>query len=212
MTDDLLERLTRDLRPVKRLDVVRRLGAALTLGAMIALAGVLVLLGPRSDMASAITTSMFWVKLAYGCALAGLAAWAIERISRPAGRAAGRAAWIALPLLVMFGVAAVKLAVAAPELRHGLLMGASASLCPWRILATASPLYVALIWVMRGLAPTRLRMAGALAGLAAGGGGAAAYALHCPETSAAFVAVWYSAGIASMVIVGAVSGPRLLRW
>ena len=46
----------------------------------------------------------------------------------------------------------------------------------------------------------------------AGGAGAAVYALHCPELAAPFLAVWYVAGIALPVLVGAAIGPRLLRW
>jgi hypothetical protein len=58
------------------------------------------------------------------------------------------------------------------------------------------PTLAALLWALRGLAPTRPALAGAAAGLAAGAVGALAYALHCPELSPTFVAVWYSAGIA----------------
>ena len=53
---------------------------------------------------------------------------------------------------------------------------------------------------------------GAAAGALAGGVGAAVYALHCPELSAPFIAVWYVSGIAVPVLVGALLGRRLLRW
>ncbi|MFS2051364.1 NrsF family protein, partial [Variovorax sp. CT11-76] len=49
-------------------------------------------------------------------------------------------------------------------------------------------------------------------GALAGGVGAAVYALHCPELTAPFIAVWYVSGIAVPVLVGALLGPRLLRW
>jgi hypothetical protein len=67
-------------------------------------------------------------------------------------------------------------------------------------------------WALRQLAPTRLTLAGALAGLFAGGAGAFVYAFHCPETAAPFVALWYSAGILLTAGLGALLGPRLLRW
>jgi hypothetical protein len=66
--------------------------------------------------------------------------------------------------------------------------------------------------VLRQLAPTRLRLAGAGAGLLAGALGATVYGLHCPETGAAFVATWYSLGVATWAAIGAALGPRLLRW
>ena len=38
------------------------------------------------------------------------------------------------------------------------------------------------------------------------------YALSCTELSPAFVAIWYSLGIALAGALGAVLGPRILRW
>jgi hypothetical protein len=71
---------------------------------------------------------------------------------------------------------------------------------------------VASLWALRGLAPTRPRAAGLAAGLLAGAIGAFAYALACHEVSVAFVALWYSLGIALSGALGALLGPRLLRW
>jgi hypothetical protein len=65
---------------------------------------------------------------------------------------------------------------------------------------------------MRGLGPTNLRAAGAIAGLTSGGVGAAVYALHCPESAAPFIVIWYSLGMAAAGALGALLGPRLLRW
>jgi hypothetical protein len=49
-------------------------------------------------------------------------------------------------------------------------------------------------------------------GLAAGGVGASAYALHCPESTAAFMAIWYTLGMAATGLLGFLVSPRLLRW
>jgi hypothetical protein len=57
-----------------------------------------------------------------------------------------------------------------------------------------------------------LRAAGAVAGLAAGAFAATVYCLHCQEVSALFVLTWYSLGILLAASVGALLGPRLLRW
>ena len=42
--------------------------------------------------------------------------------------------------------------------------------------------------------------------------GALAYALHCPEMAAPFLAVWYLAGMSVPTLAGAWLGPRVLRW
>ena len=212
MSDDLLDRLSADLQPASRWTVPKRLGVAMALGGAAALVGVLGILGPRPDMPQALNTSMFWIKLVYTFAYAGLGVWSVERLSRPGGSARGRLPWIAAPVLGIAGLAALQLAVAAPEARMGMVMGSSASVCPFCILAAALPLFAGLVWALRGLGPTELRAAGAVAGLTAGGAGAGIYALHCPEAGAPFVAVWYSAGIVLTGLLGALLGPRLLRW
>ena len=71
---------------------------------------------------------------------------------------------------------------------------------------------MATFWVMKGLAPTRPAWAGASAGLLAGALAALVYALHCPESGAPFIGIWYVVGIAIPAAVGALLGPRTLRW
>jgi hypothetical protein len=68
------------------------------------------------------------------------------------------------------------------------------------------------VWILKDLAPTRLRWTGAGAGLAAGSLGALVYTLHCPELAAPFIGVWYLLGMLIPTAVGALLGPRLLRW
>ncbi|MGA8293552.1 MAG: NrsF family protein, partial [Rhodoplanes sp.] len=53
---------------------------------------------------------------------------------------------------------------------------------------------------------------GASAGLVAAALAATVYAAHCTDDSPLFVATWYSLAIALVVAVGAVLGPRVLRW
>ena len=74
------------------------------------------------------------------------------------------------------------------------------------------PVFAAMVWWLRGLAPTRLRLAGAAAGFAAGTTAALVYTLHCPEIEPPFLAVWYVLGMAIPAALGASLGPRLLRW
>jgi len=48
--------------------------------------------------------------------------------------------------------------------------------------------------------------------LSPGALGATAYAFHCAEESVPFIALWYGALVAICGVIGAVLGPRLLRW
>ncbi len=93
-----------------------------------------------------------------------------------------------------------------------MIFGQTAGVCPFRIALISTPLFVGIFWAIRGLAPTRLRLAGAAGGFAAGSLGALVYSLHCPELAAPFLGIWYVLGIAIPTAVGAWAGPRLLRW
>jgi len=61
-------------------------------------------------------------------------------------------------------------------------------------------------------APTNLTLAGAIAGLVAGALGAAAVVVHQTGDSIPFIALWYGGPVALCALVGAILGPRLLRW
>ena len=211
MSQPLIDQLVADLTPAPTGVVARRLALGVGVGAAASAVLVLLMLGPRPDMAVACTGPMFWLKLAYPLALAAAAFGVCERLTRPAG-GLSRGPWLALPCAIVLALAAAQLLQAPAPERTAMVMGGSASVCPWLILGASLPPFAGLVWAARALAPTRLRLAGLMLGLAAGGAGAAAYALHCTETTAPFLAVWYSLGMALAGVLGALAGPRLLRW
>jgi hypothetical protein len=192
--------------------VARSLGVALPAGLAIATLAMLVVLGPRPDLGRAIGGLRFWIKLAYPCMLALVALVAAARLSRPGGRAplAVTAALAIAAALVMAAVTA--LAGTPAGTRVGLAFGHSALSCVTDVALLALPLFIATICALRTLAPTRLRAAGAAAGLLAGSGAAAVYAWHCDETALAFVGLWYTLAMAVPSAIGAWLGPRTLRW
>jgi len=212
MSDDLLRSLSADLAPVSRWTVARRLALGMSGGVIVSAVLMLVLLGPRPDMDQSMATAMFWMKLAYTLAFAVIASFAAERLARPAASARGRIKWLVVPILLVIAIAAFQLAGTAPAGRTAMLVGDSARVCPWRILIFALPPFIGLVWAMRGLAPTRLREAGAAIGLAAGGAGAFIYALHCTESTTPFLAIWYTLGMAASAALGWALGPLVLRW
>jgi hypothetical protein len=111
--------------------------------------------------------------------------------------------------LALLGFAAVT-RLARPGTRLGL--GKTAVVCPFLITLVAAPLFFSFLWVLRELAPTRLRLAGAAAGFAAGSLGALVYSLHCPELAAPFLGTWYLIGMLIPTALGAWLAPRLVRW
>lgn len=211
-TDDLITLLARDTTQVKRAALPMRIGMFALLGAAVAFGILLVWLGVRPDLAEAAGGMTYWMKTLYtlGMGIAGFAL--VERLSRPGAK--GMAGWVIAGVLaaLMVAIAGMQLMATPADEMGPAFMGSSWDKCPWRILALSLPGLVIGIAVMRRLAPTRPALSGGAIGLLAGGLAATVYGLFCEETAAAFVAVWYSIGIALSVAVGALAGSRLLRW
>ncbi|AGA89306.1 hypothetical protein Thimo_0447 [Thioflavicoccus mobilis 8321] len=211
-TDDLVQLLASDIEPVERHAVERRLAVALGLGAVLAATLMLTLLGVRPDLAQAMHLPLFWVKLGFVAALAWTSLLATLRLSRPGRRLGWVPGAMALPVLFIWALAGIILAGAEPPERPDLLLGATWQSCPWLIALLSLPVFAALLWALRGLAPTDLPAAGATTGLLAGTVGALVYCLHCPETAPPFVAIWYLLGMSLPGLLGGLAGSRLLRW
>jgi hypothetical protein len=209
---DLARQLSVDLAPVPQSWLPRRLLLGLGIGLLVSIVLVLAILGPRPDMTPAMHRMMFWAKLIYPLSLAAIAAFAAERLARPAASARPRMFWLPVPVIFVAVLALIAFLFAPPAMQRPMLMGHSARLCPFLVLASSLPPLAGLIWAMRGFAPTQLRETGFIIGLAAGGAGAFAYAWHCNEMGAPFLAIWYSLGIAATAFLGWLFGPRLLRW
>ncbi len=211
-TDHLVLALAADLAPTHPRRAGQRFSAWLGAAAVLSFVAMLVTLGPRPDWRQALQLPMFWVKLGFPAATAAAACVVLRRLCYP-GMRPGRA-WLALglPFAVMALLAsAVLFQAPAPE-RWPLVLGAAGWLCPAAISALAVPALVLALRAAQGLAPTQLRLAGALAGLFAGGAAACAYALACPEMQAPYVAVWYALGMALPAVAGAALGRWALRW
>jgi hypothetical protein len=211
-THELVDMLARNAGAADPGVPARRLAVALGWGAFGTMLMMGLLLGVRSDLAQAVWLPMFWVKLAFPAALLSGALLAVARLARPGVPLARAPAAIAAPVAAMGLLGAAVLAIATPGTREALIFGESAASCPFTIALLAVPLFCAALWALRGLAPTRLVLAGAAAGLLAGAGGALVYALYCTEMAAPFIAVWYLAGMLLPAGAGALLGPRLLRW
>ncbi|MFL9839640.1 DUF1109 domain-containing protein [Sphingomonas sp. ST-64] len=211
-TDDLINSLSADVAPVRRGTVGRRIALGLAVGALISGAWVVLRFGVRPDLGVAMQGFPFWMKWAYTISLSLAALFMTAQLARPDSQRL-RGLWlIAIPAVLLAAVGATEL-IRTPQTEWlAMWLGHSWQQCPWRVLGLAMPIFAGLLWSFRRLAPTRLRAAGAAAGLAAGAFAATVYCLHCPEVSAIFVLTWYSLGILLATALGALIGPRLLRW
>jgi hypothetical protein len=211
-TDDLIAALAADVEPVRPRAVGLRLVLGLLAGVALSAAVMLLWLGPRPDLMPAMHTMPFWMKFFYASTIAAFGFALIDRLSRPGGVAGTLALLLLAPVAFMAAMALYKLTQAPPDARMPMMMGGSARVCARNIVVLSLPIFAGLFWSLRHLAPTRLVLAGAVAGVLAGAAGTFVYEFHCTESTAAFVAIWYTLGIALMGALGAALGRALLRW
>lgn len=211
-TDDLAEMLARNTgaeavgRPARWWVLAVACSVAAAAGLM------LVTLGVQPRLTTMIETPAWWGKTGFGLAMAMAGLAAAVRLARPGAARPWLIALVLAPLALLWLAAAIQLLGVPAELRDQLVMGRTWRECPWRVATLSVPALTGALLVLRRMAPTRLRLAGAAAGLFAGGVGAGVYAFHCPELAPAFVAVWYVAGVLIPTALGALIGPRVLRW
>lgn len=209
-TDTLIEMLSRQAGPAPDFPVGRRLAASAGLGLLASSVLALALIGPLP--AAIFYTAAPWIKLIYAVLLLAGASFLAARLSRPVSSTAmGRAAVTSVVTLMLLAGAVTLIATPDGE-RWSVLLGQTWWICPWMLMTLSLPALIAILWAMRSLAPTRLKQAGFASGLVAGAVGAIGYSLVCPETSVAFVAVWYSLGIALTAWIGQWLGPKVLSW
>jgi hypothetical protein len=210
-TDDLIAQLSTGLEPVKTGAVTRILLISAGVGIVASIALMLGHLGLRYDFDTAISSFGLWMKVTYTFAIAGFGLWLVERAGRPGADMTRPMTMLALPLLAIALLAALQLSAPGVDMNR-MVMGYSSDVCATNILIVATPILLAVFWALRQLAPTRLTLAGAGAGLFAGAAGATVYAFHCMEATAPFIAIWYTLGIALTTALGALLGRFLLRW
>lgn len=209
-TDDLIAQLAGIPAPTRVPG--RTLAAGLAGGVGVSLAIMLAAVGLRPDFTAALATPMFWMKLAYALALAGLALPLLLSLSRPTGALTRSAYLLLLPVGILALMAAYRLMEATPDARMHLIMGATWRVCSRMIFALSLPVLVGVFLSLRQLAPTKLVSAGAVAGILAGAAGTFVYALHCDESAAPFVVVWYTLGMVAVGAFGGLLGRWALRW
>ena len=211
-TDELIGLLAEGAGAVEPNAVARRYATALGWGAFGATLLMALVLGARPDLREAVLLPMFWIKLAFPVSLLVVGVAVAARLARPGMRLGRLPVALIAPLAVVWSMAAIELALAVPSDRVQLVFGSSWRECPFNITLLSMPAFIAVFWAMRRLAPTQLVRAGAVSGLAAGALGASVYALHCTEMAATFLGLWYVIGMLIPAGVGALLGPRLLRW
>jgi hypothetical protein len=169
-------------------------------------------LGLRPDIATAAETPRFLFKFVVTIMLAASAFGLARALSRPDETWRKAMPYLAIaPALIVMAVI-VELLVLPPDTWSAKLVGTNSVDCLTYIpLIGIGPLAICLLALRHG-APARPALAGAVAGLLAGGIAATFYAAQCTDDSALFVVTWYPIAIAGLALVGAAGAHRFARW
>jgi hypothetical protein len=189
-----------------------QLPASSLVAAMLSLALVVGVWGLRPDLPDLVQDDAFQFKLLWVLVLMVGSGWVLRRVARPSQRMGQGIYVLVLAFLAMDLAGANAMLQAQPDQRLALMLGRSWWACPVSITLISLPWLGVWLLYLRHMAPTRLAISGAVAGLLSGATATAFYSLHCTETSFAFFSVWYAAGMALSTLLGAVLGARFLRW
>lgn len=210
-TEDLIKALSADNRETA-MPLGRSWGLALGVAIVLAAAAFFSLLGLRPDFAAAAETVRFCFKFVVTIALA-LTAWRVGlALSRPEGVSSGGWWWLAIAPLLLLAAVVMEMMAVPDDQWMSRMVGSNMMVCMTFIpLIGLGPLAVFLAAIRYG-APTRPMLAGAIAGVLAGGVSATFYAAQCTDDSPLFVAAWYTLAIAVLALLGAVGGKVFARW
>lgn len=211
-TNDLIFRLAADTKPVSWRAAERRIAGALLLGGLVTLILITATMGGPFDGVFGLGVMTLGVKLGFTLSTLLIAALLLTRAARPGQAPRRLVAWIAVPSLLLVVLAVLALVQVPAEVRSELVFGGSWLFCTVAVCLLSIPVFGALLWTFRSLAPTDLKLTGLLAGLCSGSTAAFVYALHCGETSPAFLLFWYGGAILVAGLTGRLLGPPLLRW
>lgn len=209
-TDDLIMSLRADALPVRSGFLRRGVLAGLGLGGLLAVLGFAAFWGVRSDLGQVLAPYLA-LKSVLPAFLAVIGVPLVLAHARPGGKSrAGSVIWV-LPVFLT-GLAGLAFMVTLPGDRMAEFLGSSIVTCLSSIPMLSVPILAGLLLGLRRGAPEHPARCGAVAGLVAGGAGAALYSLYCTEDSPLFYGTWYALAIAAVAGLGAVAGRRLLRW
>ena len=211
-TDQLIDMLSTNVEPVQQGRLRKTLVWALVVGGGAAFCVMLATVGFRTGLTDGFLPGYLTLKLLFTVSLVGVGAVLLERLMRPGQDGRKLFAFVFLPFIIVVCAGVASLVFGQPMAWGRMIFGMQWATCLLCIPLFAVVPFAALIWALRKGAPTDLRRAGAIAGLVAGALGATAYAFHCPDDSVPFIAIWYGTLVALCGVLGAMVGPRLLRW
>lgn len=189
-----------------------RISGAVIIGGSISFLLLTFILGIRPELLQEIKLPEFWIKFCFALALVGVGLIATTKTSRPGKQKTHYFHAVITPIMVMwligtwFGIQPNSASLLES------IEGSTWQACSLLIALLSTPIFIAVFWSLKSMAPVRPRLTGFMAGLFSGGISACIYCLHCPELSPIFVGVWYLIGMLIPATMGAILGKKFLNW
>lgn len=210
-TDDLIAALATD--PTTPRLKSGRVGASVLGVITLCVALFLAVIGLRPGLLTVVTTPLLAAKTVVPVLLCCGALVLVLRLMRPEAADSLRLRGFVVPV---FAVAAVLYAIGAATRDRSLWFAdvtpIAVAECLGFILLISLPALALSFWLVRRGATTAPARSGALLGLAVSAGATAGYSLYCTQDNPIFFVTWYGMAISLMTVLGALTGPRLLRW
>jgi hypothetical protein len=211
-TDSLVDRLSQDLRPVRRRSIALEALLLLLLG-VLEVAAFLGMGFMRPDMPAAMEAPSFWWKLASMGLIAVLGAGVAILSIDPARSPRRGLRWILICIIAI--LASGWLIDAAGNGLADLLRRldwSSGLQCVWKMVTLSIPPAIALSMLVRRGAPTDRSGTALAAALSSAAWGAFVFVFACPSDDPLYIAVWYTVGCSIVTIVGRAILIRITRW
>ena len=208
-TEDLILALSADTLPQK--SVAQQLGRAMPVAILISIAAFFAFWGPRPDIWAALGSAAV-LKTILPLGLVVFATALALSLTHPGARYDIRSAALGLSVVLVLGVFGAALLNAGGTGLIAALSTPRLLTCLLSIPVLGLPFLAATFWALSSGAAMQPRLTGAVAGLIAGGMAASVYSIYCDKDMILFVVPAYFAAIASISVIGALLGPRLLKW
>ena len=211
-TDQLIDMLGTNIEPVKDGQLRNTLLIALAVGAAAALCLMVAIFGAPGESFGREYFGLTALALTFPLGLVAAGASFLIRAARPGNPGRRPLVVIGLLFVAILSAGFVALFLTHPDAWGGMIFGPQWAACLICIPLLAIAPFASLILALRKEAPTDLTGTGAVTGLVAGALGAAVFAFHNPGGSIPFIVLWYGGPIVVCALIGAILGPRLLRW
>ena len=210
--DDLIERLSAEAGRRPRQSIPASLITAVSVATILTLGLSYAFLAPIEWTAQQLMQPVFMLKIAFLVSVLLASLSIVRDLSSPGRKVSFRLTFALVPFLSLAVLSYDEVTARHLDGLQHELVHQSVVACLLHVGLLAIPAFAILVFTVKSFAPVDLSRAGLHIGVLSGCIGALGYAFHCHDEFITLFAVSYTLAIVQMGLIGALLGPRLLRW